>query len=126
MKRVSFIHVALVLLLLVTVASERSSGYATSGWKWSTQPVYYYVNPANLDVTGAAAVAAIQSAAAAWTTQSRASFSFSYAGSTNGTTVTNNARNEVFFRNVSSASLATTYYWTSGGRGLDTDIVFWD
>jgi hypothetical protein len=33
----------------------------------------------------------------------------------------------VFFRNGSSGSaIATTYYWYSGDRMLDADIVFWD
>jgi hypothetical protein len=31
------------------------------------------------------------------------------------------------FRNASSGSaIATTYWWSSGGRIIDADIVFWD
>src|SRR4029079_13232421 len=37
------------------------------------------------------------------------------------------ATNLVLFRNASSGSaIATTYWWSSGSRIIDADIVFWD
>jgi hypothetical protein len=108
-------------------ASFQLFAYVPYGWKWKTIPVDYYINPANLDVPAAVAIAEVQAGAAAWTTQSSSPFRFNYVGTTKATTVSNNGRNEVFFRNGSSgAAIATTYYWYSGGSGVDADIIFWD
>jgi hypothetical protein len=109
------------------VASMQSSAYSPYGWKWNTLAVDYYINPANLDVTPEAAIAAVRAGADGWGLQSASPFAFNYVGTTTGTTVTNNGKNEVFFRNASNGTaIATTYYWSSGGQALDTDIVFWD
>jgi hypothetical protein len=87
----------------------------------------YYVNPANLDLGAAEAEAAIRAGADAWAAQSHANFELTYAGTTSGTNLANNAKNEVFFRNSSSGSaIATTYTWYSGDKIVDSDIVFWD
>ena len=127
MKRPHLAFGALLLLCIVSATSFHTFAYTPYGWKWNRSRVDYFVNPANLDVAADAAVAAIQSAASAWTTQSTTSFGFSYAGYTSSTTVANNARNEVFFRNATNGSaIATTYYWSSGTTALDADIVFWD
>ena len=102
-------------------------GYSYSGHKWGVREVNYYINPANNDVTAAAAIAAIQAAAAAWSTQSNAGFTFYYMGQTSATTLANNGKNEVFFRAGSDSNLAETYrYWNSAGNLVDSDIVFYD
>lgn len=89
--------------------------------------VPYYINPANGDVTASAAISAIQAAASAWSMQSNADFSFYYMGQTSGSSVSNNGRNEVFFRSTTSGNLAETYrYWNSAGTLVDSDIVFYD
>lgn len=102
--------------------------YVTTGHTWGTRQVPYYVNPANLDVSQADALAAIQQGAQAWSSQSNADFSFYYAGTTTGGSLTNNGKNEVFFRNESSGSTAalTYWWWGSDGKLMDADIVFYD
>jgi hypothetical protein len=125
------IRYGLVRVMLAVVfglaASFQLFAYVPYGWKWATIPVDYYINPANLDVPAAVAIAEIQAGAAGWADQSSSPFRFNYVGTTKATTVSNNGRNEVFFRNASSgAAIATTYYWYSGGSGVDADIVFWD
>ena len=113
--------------LAAALATMPLQAYTPYTWKWATRQVPYYVNAANLDVPPSAALAAVQSAAAAWTNQSNTSFSFYYAGATSGSSAANNGRNEVFFRNASNGTaIATTYSWFSGSTTLDTDIVFWD
>jgi hypothetical protein len=105
----------------------QSSAYSPYGWKWTTLSVDYYINPSNLDVTPTAAIAAVRSGADAWALQSGSPFAFNYVGTTTGTTVINNGKNEVFFRNATNGTaIATTYYWSSGGVALDADVVFWD
>jgi hypothetical protein len=125
-KRLLNLRVASALALAL-FASIQSSAYSPYGWKWNTLRVDYYVNPANLDVPADAAIAAVRAAADGWALQSASPFAFNYVGTTSGTTVTNNGKNEVFFRNGSNGTaIATTYYWSSGGQALDADIVFWD
>ena len=117
----------LTLIAAVLMVGERPSAYNPYGWKWATLPVPYYINPANGDnILDSAATLAIQAGADAWL-QADTPFSFHFAGLTNGTTVTNNAKNEVFFRNATNGNaIATAYFWSSNGRALDADIVFWD
>src|SRR5688572_2434731 len=107
----------------LTVTGE---AYLT-GASWSSNQVPYYVNPANADVPDDAAESAIRAGASTWDTQTSANFRFTYAGRTNETAAGYDGRNVVFFRNTSNGStIATTYYWTSNGRLLDADIIFWD
>ena len=116
---------ALGAALLVSVPIPEA--YTLKGNKWNSSQVPFYVNTANLDVDEAAALAAVQFGAYTWTSQTNAAFSFVYAGSTTGTSAVNNGKNEIFFRNAANGSaIATTYSWSSGGRTLDTDIIFWD
>jgi hypothetical protein len=72
------------------------------------------------------AEAAVQAGADAWEQQA-AVFRFVYAGVSSQTTNTNDGINLVMFRNASNgSSIATTYWWSSGSRIIDADIVFWD
>jgi hypothetical protein len=114
-----------VALVASAVATH---AYVTSGHAWKSRQVSYYINPVNLDLPEADVTAAAQSGAANWTSQSRADFSFSYAGRSSATAVANNARNEVFFRNESNGStIAVTYWWYDGsGYIVDADILFYD
>ena len=124
-SRITRIVFALAAVLFVT--GLRPSAYNLLGWKWGTLQVPFYLNPANADIYESEAIAAIDSAAAAWSQQANTPFAFYRAGFTTSTTVTNNGRNEVFFRDGSNgAAIATTYYWYSGDRALDADIVLWD
>ena len=58
----------------------------------------------------------------------QASIQLVYAGTTTGTSLTMNNKNEVFFRNGSNgASVAETYYWWDGtGKLVDADMVFYE
>jgi hypothetical protein len=120
--------VLLITAALVAAVTSIPAAYVFTGPKWATRTVNYYINPANADVSAAAAEAAIQVGAATWGSQSSADFRFYYMGRTSGSTVLNNGKNEVFFRNVAAGStVAETYWWTdSGGRLLDADIMFYD
>src|SRR5262249_41731326 len=114
---------ALVSLSAPTV--EHLDAYATWGISWSTSQVPYYVNPSNLYVSDAAALAAVQSAAAAWHDQSGANIALSYAGYTSVTALTLDYKNEVFFRNdTGGATIAETYWYSSGTHFVDADVVF--
>ena len=104
------------------------SGYNLNGHTWRSQQVYYYVNAANLDIPEADAEAAVRAGADAWSLQTDAAVTLVYAGRTTGTSVVNNGKNEVFFRNESNGStIAVAYYWWDGsGNLVDADIKFYD
>jgi len=122
------LRLACITAAFAVAITALPTAYVLNGPKWAVRTVDYYINPANNDVTAAAAEAAIQVGAGAWGSQSNADFRFYYVGRTSGTAVINNGKNEVFFRNVSAGStVAETYWWSdSSGRLLDTDIVFYD
>lgn len=123
-------HIARLAFVLAVAAlglTANPSAYALFGWKWGTLQVPYYINPANSDVSAGATVTAIQAGADAWRLQTSTPFSLYYGGYTDGSTVTYNSKNEVFFRNAANGSaIATTYTWSSGDRALEADVVFWD
>ena len=123
----NLLKAASLAVAAVVVGAHSPSAYVLKPYKWSTLVVPFYVNPQSVRVSPEAAIAAVQFGAAAWTTQTTIPFSFYFAGTTSGSTVTNNGRNEVFFRNASNgSSIATTYTYYSGDQILDTDIVFWE
>lgn len=124
LRRLGALAATAALLLLPQATGD---AFVPLSSKWAARSVPYYVNAANLDMDQNAALLAVQAAAAAWTQQSAADFRFVYSGTTNGTSATYNAKNEVLFRNTSNGSaIATTYSWSTGGQLVDTDIVFWD
>jgi hypothetical protein len=114
------------LVLLTGGAAPR--GYVVSGHTWAIKQVPYYINPSNGDVSQSAAIAAIEYGANGWAAQSNADISFYYMGTTNGSSIQNNGKNEVFFRPDSNGStFANTYWWYDGtGHLVDADIEFWD
>ena len=112
-----------VLSVPLVVGAEQSDTRPT----WPVTQVHYYVNPVNTDLSPAAATAALQTGALAWSSQSQANFSFFYAGETSGTSTTYNLKNEVIFRNHSEGdAIATAYTWSQAGTIVDADIIFWD
>jgi hypothetical protein len=119
---------ASLILLAAASAITVAHGYALSGHKWTVDQVPYYINPTNNDVSESAAIAAIQTAASAWSMQTNASVSFYYMGRTSATAVSNDGKNEVFFRHgETSGSIGQTFRWWDGsGRLLDTDVVLYD
>jgi hypothetical protein len=118
----------LVFGLLIALALFRSDlrGYVLNG-AWQNGSVGFYVNPSNADMPAADAIDAIRQGAFAWSSQSNAAISLNYLGTTAGTAVAYNGRNEVMFRNATNGSAAaTTYTYYSGGKIVDADIVIWD
>jgi hypothetical protein len=127
MNRSKVFRCAAAAAAVLVLTGLQPFAYTLKTAKWNTSTVPFYVNAQNLDAPPSAVLSAVQFGAYAWTTQSNAAFSFYYAGSTSGSSVVNNSKNEVFFRNASNGTaIATTYTYSSGGRILDTDIVFWD
>lgn len=117
---------AVCALSVLTVLAGNPTAYTLSGPKWPQPQTPYYVNSGNLDLPGSAADAAVRAGADTWLTQATA-FRFIYAGPSTQTTNTNDGINLILFRNASSGSaIATTYWWSSGSRIIDADIVFWD
>jgi len=98
-----------------------------SGPAWGLAQVPYYVNGGNLDLSAASAVTAVRAGADAWYLQAAAGVRLSFAGQTAQTATGSDGLNLVVFRNASNGSaIATTYWWSSGSRIIDADVVFWD
>jgi hypothetical protein len=116
----AFVVVAALCALIVDL-----HGYVLEGPNWGTQQVSYYINPQNAYVSTSAAVAAIQSAGANWTTQTGANVQLVNVGTTSASTLALDYQNNVFFRNDSNGAYAAETYWWSGGNGkmIDADIV---
>ena len=109
-----------------TVFSGHPMAYVASGPTWSQPQTPYSINATNLDLPALSVETAVRSGADTWEQQS-AAFRFVYSGPSSQTTNTNDGINLVMFRNASSGSaIATTYWWSSGSRIIDADIVFWD
>lgn len=120
-----FLPLAAGALSLFALLGADLKGYATNGHAWGTNQVLYYVNPNSVWLSPSAAVAAVQSGAQAWSSQSLANIQLVYAGSTNGTSLTLNNKNEVFFRNDSNGYVGETYWWYDAtGHLVDADVVF--
>ena len=117
---------AAAAIAAATVFSGDPMAYVASGPTLSQAQTPYYINSANLDLAAFSAESAVRSGADTWQQQS-AAFRFAYSGLSSQSTTTNDGINLVLFRNASSGSaIATTYWWSSGSRIIDADIVFWD
>jgi hypothetical protein len=117
---------AAAAIAAVTVFSGAPTAYVANGPTWSQPQTPYYVNAANLDLPVSSAETALRAGADVWQQQT-AAFRFTYSGLSVKTTATNDGINLVLFRNASSGTaIATTYWWSSGSRIIDADIVFWD
>jgi len=113
-------------LAAASLFGAEPSAYSLNGPSWAGAQMSYLVNSANLDLAGLPADTAVRAGADVWLQQSGV-FRFNYAGSSSQTTNTYDGVNLVLFRNASSGSaIATTYWWTSGSRIVDADVVFWD
>lgn len=112
---------------LAAVLPHDLGAYATTGASWPVKSVPYSINTTNLDLPESAVEPAVRAGADVWAAQSNASVELTYIGRSAQTTTGNDGLNLVVFRNASSGSaIATTYWWSSGGRIIDADIVFWD
>jgi hypothetical protein len=125
--RLPRIAVVAALAAFAVLTAGHVKGYVVYGQKWATANVPFYVNPANNDITPDAAIAALDKAATAWSSQTGASIRLFLAGTTSGSTIQKNGKNEVFFRNESSGTAAgTTIYYYSGSQIVDADIKLYD
>jgi Matrixin len=126
MRRLTFVFGATLSCALVLAGVPQA--YVLSGHYWGTSAVNYFVNPSNRDMSQQAAIASLQAAAANWSEQSTANVHFVYAGTTPGSSIVNNGKNEVFFRNASKGSTGAETYWWYGSTGklLDADMVIYD
>ncbi len=63
-----------------------------------------------------------------WKNQTTADINVYYAGRTSGSTIGNNGKNEVFFRDEANGGTAAVTYWWYGGDGKlrDADMKFFD
>jgi hypothetical protein len=118
------LRLAVCTLLASGAFGVQLKSYTTVGHKWGTNQVNYYVNPQNIYMSDSAATSAFQIAAAAWHDQTNANIQLVYAGVTNGSSLTLNNKNEMFFRNDSGGNIADTYWWYDGtGKLVDADVV---
>lgn len=126
MRTQTRLAVAAAALAALMIADP--SAYVLNGPKWGTYQVPFYINPANWDVSASAAIAAVQAGANAWNEQTNANLQLYYMGTTNGSKLEPNGKNEVFFRNESKGStIAEAYWWyNSSYKLIDADIVFYD
>jgi hypothetical protein len=110
--------------LTLTAGVQAYDTYA----RWASNTATFVVNPANADVSGAAAAAALQAGMDAWNTQGNSAFQFQYGGTVSDTSTSYDNRNVVIFRNsTSGGAIASTYsWWNSSNQLLDSDIIFWD
>lgn len=127
-NRLIQVGAAVALLVLVAGSSTPESYVLTSGRKWASATTFY-INPAN--VTGftlAQIRTAVEAAGKAWCAggQTEANCGISYAGTTGGNALTNNGKNEVFFRTGVVTAIAQTYVWYNGSNYVDGDIVFYE
>jgi hypothetical protein len=122
----AFVSLAAATFAAATWLSRDPMAYTATGPTWSQPETQYYVNTANLDLPGVSVESAVRAGADAWHDQS-AAFRFLYAGTSAATSTGYDGTNLVVFRDASSGSaIATTYWWSSGSRIIDADIVFWD
>jgi hypothetical protein len=118
---------AAVATALAVLLSNDLGAYVATGPTWGLAQATFRVNPANLDLPMASAENSVRAGADAWHLQSDANFRFSFGGQSTQTTSAHDNVNLVLFRNASNGSaIATTYWWSSGSRILDADIIFWD
>jgi hypothetical protein len=129
MNRLSIRRAVLAGAGMAVMLTIGMSAYSTFG-KWAVNPVVFYVNPANADVSSAAAEAALNAGMEIWNTQGGSPFRYSYGGRVNDTSVGYDNRNVILFRDTqnpnNSSAIASTYCWASGGSLVDCDIIFWD
>jgi hypothetical protein len=102
---------------------QQTYSYQLLGPAWLNGSFGYYINPSNNDVGNSATLSALKSAESKWGTWTNGI----YLGKTNSKQISNNGKNTVFFRQSTNGSaIATTYYYSSAGKIVDFDIVFWD
>ena len=129
MRRSIYVLTAVVLGIATWPATEAEvDAYSTIGHTWPTNLAPYYINTQSSQQLAPDDVeAAVRAAADVWNTQTAANVQLDYAGTTSGSSLTLNYKNEVFFRNEASGYTAATYWWYNGsGTLINADIVFYE
>jgi matrixin len=125
-SRMARTRFALVVAAAALLWGGDPLAFVAAGPTWSQPQMQYVVNSSNLDLPAASAESAVRGGGDVWQQQSGA-FRFVYSGPTTQTTNTYDNVNVILFRNASSGSaIATTYWWSTGSRIVDADVVFWD
>ena len=123
-RRLQLIGLIAIVGTGLLASAERLRAYVTNGHVWGTTQVRYFVNPTNLYVSPADAIADVQNAAGDWNTQAGVNVKLSYAGTTTASVLALDYTNNIFFRNDSSGAIAETYWWWDGsGNLVDADTV---
>lgn len=112
------------LLLILLAMAVFVFSYVLWGIKWPQgSNVSFVVNPNTAQVTDE--LAAVNAAAASWSTINPAGLRFSYAGPTSITDRAGDGQNEVCWKNQgNNGILATAYAWSSGTTMTEVDLVF--
>ncbi len=124
-----------IMVVALALLTSYSFGYELLGYDWS-----YKSDPMGEDIEfnpncsdyGCGSeedqINALWQGANAWTDYAKAEFEFTYGGLTTRDSYTYDSHNIIFFSPGSSGNaIATTYWWyQSGGRMIEADIVFWD
>ena len=117
----------MVMTAAALCGAPSRQAYVVSGPKWSQPQTSYVVNGGQPGSPRAVAVESAVRAGAMCGSSSRARFASSTLGPARRPPNTFDSVNLVVFRNASSGSaIATTYWWSSGSRIVDADMVFWD
>ena len=130
MKKSIFTLLTLIgILVSLLTYNKETKAYNLLGASWlPAHNMNYYVNTASISTMNPAdALVDIQSAAIAWTTQTNANWTFTYAGTTNRIGFNNDGFNTVFFTNETNAMSGDSYFaftgcWWNGSLLLDCDI----
>ncbi len=126
-----------LLSLLVLFSVKGLYSYTLNGvdWTWCPNPPgpmceTYEINPNCQDGSAGSEqdqINAIQNGANAWNNEGNANFQFQYGGTTNISDWNFDGHNVCTFVMYETNSIATTYYWTSGGTDvIECDIVYND
>jgi hypothetical protein len=117
----------LLIIAALIFSATTALSYVWSGRKWSSHSATYYINPSNAGgLSEADVIESVQASASAWTEQTRADFQYIYAGTTNTSTVSQDNKSQVFFRNEPSGNIGQTYRWWVGSSYTDIDVILWE
>ncbi len=116
---------AAATLAAETCPPTLSDFYGGIKWPGTCPTMNYEIYENTGDTTGEGA--AIQAAAATWSTVSGSCFTFNYAGATTRSAPTDPPDGHNVLRwGSTGGSIATNYVWYSGSNILDSDVVFED
>lgn len=114
-----------VICCALALHMPAAQAYSTLG-KWFNLPIVMYVNPQNADVPESAAEEALRFAMDVWNTQAGAPLQFVFGGRVSSTSIGQDGRSTVVFRNEAGGGLASSYVWSVNGSLVESDVVFWD